>query len=1002
MKSGRVRAPHVSRRIGILGVLAATGAFAATVGAEMLTVLPTGADQIWTGDTFGAQAGTSLAVGAVGGDDAEPDLIVGAPGNPPPLCLETCLYTRTVGRVHVIFGGTARTGTLPVSSADAVVAGTIAGEAFGADVAVGNVLNSKGSFPQNLVVGAPPGPDPSATNRRGAVYLFAGGFSNGDSLTTAKAVLTVLGHPDEEIGTAVATADLNNDGYADLLIGAPVTGRIYVINGSASLGGTIDLATASVDIVLSGSGIGTTMAVGDVSGDGVDDVLIGAPTSTVYPAGAVYIVYGVSSGSLDATLDLPARANALFVGIDSGDRAGWRVGVADVDGDGHADMLITAQWAFGPDDTRPYSGEVYLIWGTGSIVQSAGLSEAPVTLFGEGGSIYLGGWLSAGDINGDGLADLVMGMPTRFTAAVYYGRQRDAIGVLQPDGRRFVDFRIPGQADRRIHGDGTQGFAADFRAAKPFGGVAGYPHHLVITSPQAARPGVPYAGYVYFIPFERLTPNTQQVRMVAMQGESAAGYFEILSASPTPVDWLATDEQPWLTYTPAAGEALHTNAAEVYITGSTRNLSPSRYAATIVVSEPADAAHAVPVTVTFDVLSRPVITASTSFPAAAGAPITFTAAVTGGAGSFEYRFWRFASASGWTLVRDYAPSPSWTWTPTATDTAEYLIQVWVRAAGSSADWEAWGSSSSFTIATVPVVTLSSDVAFPAATGTQVTWTVQTTGGIAPLEFKFWRFKAGAGWTIARDWAPSNIHTWTPGPADAGSYQYQAWVRNAGSPGNPDAAGLMEFTITNGTPIAGQSLTVDRMFPVDTGTSMTWTAQASGGTQGPLQYQFWRYRQETASRTVVQEYSNSNRWTWTPGYSDSGTYRLEVRVRSAGSTSSFETFMTSDTWIVTRARVTITAITTDKVSPQAVNTSGSTIKWTTHAIGGSGPLEYTFWLYDIGRGLWRRCSREQFDEPNEMTTSFLSRGTYVMQVWVRTVGAPVEYEAWANSELFHIQ
>ena len=76
-------------------------------------------------------------------------------------------------------------------------------------------------------------------------------------------------------------------------------------------------------------------------------------------------------------------------------------------------------------------------------------------------------------------------------------------------------------------------------------------------------------------------------------------------------------------------------------------------------------------------------------------------------------------------------------------------------------------------------------------------------------------------------------------------------------------------------------------PADPGTTISWTATASGGTAGPLQFKFWRLNQQTGTWTAVQDYGSSNTFTWTPSAADSGNYALQVWVRSAGSSANYE-------------------------------------------------------------------------------------------------------------------
>jgi hypothetical protein len=77
--------------------------------------------------------------------------------------------------------------------------------------------------------------------------------------------------------------------------------------------------------------------------------------------------------------------------------------------------------------------------------------------------------------------------------------------------------------------------------------------------------------------------------------------------------------------------------------------------------------------------------------------VTWTVAASGGsAGPLEYQFWRMSNGV-WILVQTYGPLNSYTWTPTAADIGDHALQVWVRSAGSTAAYEAYRSTGTFSI-----------------------------------------------------------------------------------------------------------------------------------------------------------------------------------------------------------------------------------------------------------------------------------------------------------------
>ena len=213
-----------------------------------------------------------------------------------------------------------------------------------------------------------------------------------------------------------------------------------------------------------------------------------------------------------------------------------------------------------------------------------------------------------------------------------------------------------------------------------------------------------------------------------------------------------------------------------------------------------------------------------AFPAPFNVPITFTAAATAGSASVEYKFWRFTSATGWTVARDYSSTNTYTWYPPQGSNA---VQVWVRAVGSTASYQDWMSTAMFDVVVPPprLATIQANVAFPAAPTTSITWTATASGGTGPLEYKFYRYDQSVGWVVMRDWNQSNQANWTPGASNVGEHSLQVWVRTVGS--NvlyEDWKGTGSFLIA--TPEV--SLTPDRpLTDLHLNDAITWTASVSG-------------------------------------------------------------------------------------------------------------------------------------------------------------------------------
>jgi len=168
----------------------------------------------------------------------------------------------------------------------------------------------------------------------------------------------------------------------------------------------------------------------------------------------------------------------------------------------------------------------------------------------------------------------------------------------------------------------------------------------------------------------------------------------------------------------------------------------------------------------------------------------------------------------------------------------------------------------------------------------VDWTADVPDPTANFEYEFWVYSvATANWSLGKPYGVDHTFRWIP--ASTGSYFIQAWARRVGSPLAYEIyLSTNELVVSQG-PAQLVSLTSNVSLPATSGTTITWTAAASGGTAGPLQYQFWRWG--STGWVMVQDYSPVSSYSWTPTANDVGDHALQVWVRSAGASVAYESY-----------------------------------------------------------------------------------------------------------------
>jgi hypothetical protein len=385
--------PVITLGAGVVGVTALTGA-------------------------AGSGFGTAIAGGGDVNGDSLNDLVVGAPGS-------------GNGAIQIFFG--TASGANVSTTASATIAGAEAASRFGASVAIsasGGTSSINGDARADIIVGAPL-ENAGGANDTGAAYIVFGSATlPADVATPATSTLVrVIGLDGNKAAydgtnteasalsdgvgyTVVSPGDINGDGRADYIIGAPgaENGNVPVIagqtdndSGAGLVGyGPTSFASANLNIgsytgsstigtIIRGEGSETNeyfssiSALGNFNGGATSELAFSSPFRDVTPSGAARtnngIVYIESNFTQQGTTFNVATADFTVVGAATGDRLGTSIAFGDVNGDSFSDLIIGAP---GADTGGVDSGAVFIVYGAATNSLVSGLIDLNALTFTNG------------------------------------------------------------------------------------------------------------------------------------------------------------------------------------------------------------------------------------------------------------------------------------------------------------------------------------------------------------------------------------------------------------------------------------------------------------------------------------------------------------------------------------------------------------------------------------------------------------------------------------------
>jgi hypothetical protein len=375
------------------------------------------------------------------------------------------------------------------------------------------------------------------------------------------------------------------------------------------------------------------------------------------------------------------------------------------------------------------------------------------------------------------------------------------------------------------------------------------------------------------------------------------------------------------------------------------------------------------------------LTPTPASPQNAGASIALTATSTCTAGATaEYEWWVVKPGTGYQLLRTYGTDPNISWSTSGLGTGTYTLELWTRAVGNTSQLDG-KLQSSYAINGGDICASSSFTMTPsgsAAAGTTVSIAESATCTGGTPEYRIWTRTPGGAWSIIADYPAPVPYSWNTTGLSGGTWTIEVDARRAGSGATRDSYSTQSFTISGGSATctaAAISLSPSGSVASGTTVQVTETASCSGGSP---QYKVWAYT-PGGIWEVLADYSAAVPFSWNTSGRGAGTYNLQLFVRAAGSTATYQ------------ARSSLAPITltggpqycptlTASASPASPQNVGAAVTLNATATCTSGQAEY--WFQVLRPDGAYQTLQNYGNAPYVWNTGSFAPGTYTVYVKAR--------------------